>query len=245
MKPLVLRAVHLSFFVVPFLLNATASEYCNFHAAYFDAEFVGNYAFVEVERFLNDVVRTAGVIIRLDSLLGNRRHAGTLDHFVRWRLVDDYMKRYSVEKGSYIVEGQNVYIRFDDSVAINKALKELWQISDCALTVGGHTSVWMFSLHTGFSHLEHVAKRLIGKNGVDNDRPDTNLLWLRIEGDLWSSHHFYQHEKDGFWHVYTGLYLTQQNVTAAQKLLLERYDLETTITSHKLRPAILKRYAYR
>jgi hypothetical protein len=245
MKPLVFRAVHLSLFVIPFLLNATATEFCNFHAAYFDAEFVGNYAFVEEERFLSDVVSTAGVIIRLDSLLRNRRHEGTLDHFIRWRLVDNYMKRYSIEKASYIIEGRNVYIRFDDSVAINKALKELWHIYDYTLTVREQVSVWVFSLHTGFSHLEHVAKRLIGKNGVDYDRPDTNLLWLKIEGDLWSSHHFYQHEKDGFWHVYTGLYLSQQNVMAAQNLLLERYGLNTTITSHKLRPTILKRYAYR
>ena len=238
--------MHISFFVVPFLLNATASEYCNFHAAYFDAEFVDNYGGDDrAERFMNDVVNATSVVNRLDSLLRDRWQEGKLEHFVRWRLVYDYVKRYSVEKGSYIIEGQNVYIRFDDAVAINKALKELWHIYDCALTVGEHTRVWMFSLHTGFSHLEHVARRLIGKNGVDYDRPDTNLLWLRIEGDLWSSHHFYQHEKDGFWHVYTGLYLSRQNVMAAQKLLLERYDLKTTITSHKLRPAILKRYAYR
>jgi hypothetical protein len=70
---------------------------------------------------------------------------------------------------------------------------------------------------------------------------DSNLLWLKCEGDA-TPHHWYQHEKDGYYHKYTGLYLTRENVLKAQKLLQEHCNLHTTITSHYATSAIIRRY---
>ncbi len=81
--------------------------------------------------------------------------------------------------------------------------------------------------------------------GLDryDKRPDSSLLWMRCESGFGGPPYiWYQHETDGLYHLYTGLYLTIQNVLEAQKLLKDYYHLETTITSQYLMPWLLKNY---
>ncbi len=234
----------LIFFLPLAFLHATATMFSRWRAAYFDVLFVGNYGSDKrAERFVNDVVAKMNVVIRIDSLLKRRWHERKLENFLQWQLVDNYMKNHRVESGSFIIEGRKVYIRLTDSVAINKALKELWHIDDVVVSPSKKAGTWLFSLHIGVSGNRLSAKQLIYDFEYGR-RPDSMLLWLKIVGGLHSSHHFYQHEKDGYWHTYTGLYLTMQNVLEAQRLLLEHNGLKTTIVSQYITPTIIKKYAY-
>jgi hypothetical protein len=227
---------------LPLSSGATSTEFCNFHAAYFDAEFVNNYGSMEEHGFLEDICVVTNVIVRLDSLLRSRQRDGRLEHFVRWRLIDSYMKGFQHDPGSYVIEGRNVFLRFDDSLAINKALNRLWCINDFALSPNKHAGAWLFSLHVGV-HNKFPGPEIPIRDIFKSERPDSDLLWLKIEGDWWSSHHFYQHEIDGYYHTYTGLYLTRDNVLQA-KQLLEAKGLKTTVTSHYLTHTILRHYAH-
>lgn len=144
------------------------------------------------------------------------------------------------------IKGRRVHLSLIDSVALNNALKKLWRIDDVVISPTRQTGVWFFSLHVGLFKSEQGAQAFIeGDDIIDqHERSDTNLLWLKIEGDLCSSHHFYQHETDGYYHMYTGLYLSKQNVINAQRLLLEHSNLKTTIVSQYITTAIIKKYAY-
>lgn len=236
-----------TFLLLPFnfsLVFATDTNECKWYAAYFDAIFVNNYGGDNRSaRFADDVAVRVSTIVRLDSILKSLRRQGKLEHFKRWLLVDDYFKNYSVATGSLLIEGKNVYLRLTDSIAINKALKKLWHIDDVVISPNKKAGMWLFSLHIGFSRTLQGSRRLAHyfKYG---ERPDSNLLWLQCESSGYSSHHFSQHETDGYYHMYTGFYLSKQNVIKAQRLLLEHSNLKTIIVSQYITAAIIKKYAY-
>ncbi len=226
--------------------HATATQRCKWHAAYFDVLYINNYGSDDrAERFVNDVATVMNVVLRIDSFLKNLRHEGRLEHFVRWQLVDDYAGNFRIEPGSFLIEDRKVFLRMTDSMAINKALKKLWGIEDVVIDPSKRAGMWLFSLHVGLYKTRKEAQAFIeGDDIIDQyDRPDSMQLWLTVEGDLVSSHHFYQHERDGYCHTYTGLYLTSQNVLKAQRSL-EIRGVKTTIVSQYVTPAIIKKYAY-
>ena len=228
------------------LIFATETVYCYLHCAYFDVEFVGNYGGGEGERFTEDVVKRANIVIALDNLLRTRRREGKLEHFTRWILVDDYTKCYDHRNGRKTpkqirIEGKNVFFCLADSNSVNEALGKLWDISDLTISPSKQSGMWLFSLHVGLSRTRLQA-RPFPHGGYVNERPDTALLWLRCEYSE-IPHHWYQHETDGYYHQYTGLYLTRENVVQAQELMKRYCDLNTNIVSHYVTFAIIRRYA--
>lgn len=231
---------------------ATATQECRFHAAYFNAVFTNNYGHVDrAEWFTRDLSARMYVIVRIDSLLRSLRREGKLEHFVRWEIIDHYvanLKLFGKQQptpGSIHIEGQKVYLSLIDSVAVNKALKKLWHVADVVISTRKSAGMWLYSLHIRlFSDRKRIMPYIERDVFNQYERSDTNHLWLKIEGDLVSTHHFYQHEKDGYHHMYTGLYLTTRDVLEAQRSLLEQYNLKTTVTSHWITPAIIRKYAY-
>jgi hypothetical protein len=219
---------------------------CFWHCGYFDVKFVNNYGGSERgERYTQDVVKRVNVIIGLDNLFRNLRREGKLEHFNRWMLVDHYVGSYGYEKGRKVpkqnrIEGRKVFLCLTDSNSINKVLRRLWNISNAVISPNKQSGMWLFSLHVGLSKTR-MGVRSFPHGGYIDERPDSNLLWLKCEGDA-TPHHWYQHEKDGYYHKYTGLYLTRENVLKAQKLLQEHCNLHTTITSHYATSAIIRRY---
>jgi len=230
-----------------FLLQATQTMECRWHAAYFDAVFVENYGGSDrEERYVKDVVVKTNAVIGLDSLLKSMKRAGKLEHFERWQIEDNYVGSYDYVGGRRVpgalrIEGRKAWFCFTDSIAVSKALSKLWQIEDVKNIPNERTGTWLFSLHVGLAKDHGSARRLYHEFEYGR-RPDSAFLWLQIVGGFSVSHHFYQHETDGFYHTYTGLYLTRQNVLKAQEVLDKR-GLKTTITSQYLTPAIIKKYA--
>jgi hypothetical protein len=228
-------------------LQATQTMVCRWHAAYFDAVFVENYGGSDrEERYVNDVVAKTNAVIGLDSLLKSMKRAGKLEHFERWQIVDDYVGSYNYVGGRKVpgglrIEGRKAWFCFTDSIAMSKALSKLWQIDNVKYDPNERTDMWLFSLHVGLAKDHGSARRLYHEFEYGR-RPDSAFLWLQIGGGFSVSHHFYQHETDGFYHTYIGLYLTRQNVLKAQEVLDKR-GLKTTITSQYLTPAIIKKYA--
>lgn len=206
--------------------------------------FVGNYG--SGGGYTQDVVGRANIVISLDNMLRDLKQKGKLEHFKRWVLIDDYTKSYAYFNGKTTpgplrIEGSKAYLCLTDSVLINDALVKLWNITDFTISPSKQSGMWLFSLHVGLSSTRLKA-RPFPHGGYVNERPDSNLLWLKCEyGEI--PHHWYQHERDGYYHQYTGLYLTTDNVLNAQKLLQEHCNLNTNITSHYVTPAIIRRYA--
>ena len=236
-------------FLLPFSLHATQTMECVWQAAYFDVLFVNNYGGDDrFERYVNDVAVRTNVIIRLDSLLRSLRKESKLVHFRRWTLIDSYTKKFDFATaksnfGMCLDEDTDVFINLTDSISINRALKQLWTIQNMEISPNRQAGMWLFSLHTGLSKTRSGVRSV--HHGSDlSERPDRHLLWLKCEGGFSVSHSFFQHETDGYWHTYTGLYLTTKNALEAQRLLLEHNNLKTTITSHYITPAIVKKYAY-
>ena len=67
-------------------------------------------------------------------------------------------------------------------------------------------------------------------------------LWLSVEYDEGYPNTWYQHEIDGHYHRYFGLFLTLKDVRAAQEWFLKNLVLKTTITSHFLTESLLNKY---
>lgn len=226
---------------------ATETMYCYWHCAYFDVLFIGNYGGDDRgERCTQDVVQRTNVAIQLDNLLRTRRREGKLERFTRWILVDDYTKSYNYvngrrEPGKVRVDEKSVFLCLTDSVSLNRLLQRIWDVSDTVISPSTESGMWLFSLHVGLSKTRLHA-RPFHYGGYVNERPDTAFLWLRCEYSE-IPHHWYQHETDGYYHQYTGLYLTHQNVVDAQELLKKHCNLNTNIVSHYVTPAIITRYA--
>jgi hypothetical protein len=226
---------------------ATQTMECFWHCGYFNVIFVDNYGTGdrEGERYTQDVVKRVNVVMELDNLLRNQRREGKLEHFNKWILVDHYMGSYGYNKGRKVpkqirIEKRKVFLCLTDSNSINNALDKLWNMNDAVVSPNRQSGMWLFSLHVGLSKTR-MGARPFPHGGYIDKRPDSNLLWLKCEGDA-TPHHWYQHEKDGYYHQYTGLYLTRENVLKAQELLLENCNLNTSITSHYLTPAIVRKY---
>lgn len=219
------------------LLFATATEECYFNAAYFNATYINNYGGDErTKNFVKDAIKVANVIIRLDSLIKNYVRGGLIKNYLQYELIDNYTGNFRIPKGSYIRSGKEIHLRLTDSIAVNRILKDLWEIKDYTISPNVVASVWLFSLHIGMSKTRETIIALIESLNIDYDRPDTELLWLKIEGDLCSPMVFYQRETDGFYHSYAGLYLTKGNVMHAKELIEKKYGIKTTITSHFITP---------
>lgn len=232
-------------------LHSTATMECRWHAAYFDAVFIGNYgtADKELERYFNNVLSHANVIIQLDSAFRALRKVGKLEHFKRWCLCDYYMRCYEYKDRRSAPrapwhEGDTIYLCVTDSLSINRVLAEYYGIEDVIISPGRPSGMWLYSLHTGFWKDRYHARQYPDTLWKLSSRGDSALLWLYIEGGYSVEHNFYQHETDGYYHQYTGLYLTTNNVLEAQVLLLKYYGIKTTITSHYITPAILRKYAW-
>jgi hypothetical protein len=223
--------------------------YFNWHAAYFDAVYVDNFGSDLETYYPQEVLKRIYFVIRLDSLLRATRQQGELEHFTRWRLIDDYTKSYNYANNKHMSKlinpsGTEVFFSFKDPVIFKDVLAKLWNITDTGFNVTEPASQWMYSLHIN-----------VNQNAIDTDsflkvhgneygvRPDSLYLWMTCETGLGPHPHIWsQDETDGFYHLYTGLYLTTKNVQEAQKLLKEKYTLETTITSQYVTPGLLKKY---
>lgn len=236
-------------FLLPLSLYATATMECKIKTMYFDVLFVGNYGSPEADTiFQDDLIAKTNVIIRVDSLLRYLKRTGKIGHFKRWLLIDDYTKSYDWVKLRKIpkqlqIRNREVYLCLSDSISLNKALKKLWGIEDVVISPHKTAAMWLFSLHVGLAKSRKVAELFFQKVGISSDRPDSYLLWLQIEGGLCTSHQFCQHEKDGYYHTYTGLYLTKNDCLEAQKLLLSKMGLKTTVVSQYITPRIISKYA--
>jgi len=225
---------------------ATTTMYFKWHAAYFDAEYILNLGSDLEQYYPRIVIDRAKVVIRLDSLL----RANHPEHFTRWHLVDSYTKSYIYENNKYRSKpinpvGTDVFFDFTDPVIIRKALAKLWNIIDTGFSVTEPAGQWMYSLHINASKNASLIYGSLKGDIYDRyfERPDTNCLWMQCESGVGGPPYFWsQYETDGYYHLYTGLYLTTKNVQEAQKLLKEKYNLETTITSQCVTLSILKKY---
>ncbi|UCD05559.1 MAG: hypothetical protein JSV98_10700, partial [candidate division WOR-3 bacterium] len=146
------------------MIFATETMECYWHCAYFDVKFVGNYGGDDRgEKYTQDVIRRANVVIQLDNLLRIQMREGKLERFTRWILVDDYMKCYDYRNGRKTpkqirIEEKNVFFCLTDSNSINDALGKLWNISDLAISPSKQSGLWLFSLHVGFSTTSRGAR---------------------------------------------------------------------------------------
>ncbi len=231
------------------LLSGTVTMWFKWHAAYFDADFVVNLGSDLEEHYPRIVIDRANVIIRLDSILRTKKP----ERFYRWHLVDDYMKSYDFINDkpyskSIKPTGIDVYFDFTDPAMIKDALAKLWGIDDTILNITAQAGQWMYALHLSTSKEICFIDSILTYNkweGLDryDKRPDSSLLWMRCESGFGGPPYiWFQHETDGLYHLYTGLYLTTKNVQEAQKLLKDQYHLETTITSQFLTPWLSKNY---
>ncbi|MGB3479319.1 MAG: hypothetical protein WBB67_09175 [bacterium] len=229
-------------------IYAADTVYCKWHAAYFDLIYVNWYGdgdSLETERYLRDVMIRSYVSIRLDSLLKALNNQGRLKDFKRWTLIDDphlsYQHFGDSDPGDINIEDSKAFLCFADSIAINKSLKELWKIEGIKIDSNKKCGMWLFSLHLG-TYKDQTRARQLPDTVWISQRPDSNLVWLSVEKNLWVCHAFYQHETDGYYHRYIGLYLTRQDVIKAQKLLFEQLGWKTTITSQYITPSLLRKY---
>lgn len=235
-------------FLLPVLLHATATMHCSWRAAYFDVLFVDNYGISWLDdAYTSRVAARSKVIIRIDSLLKTLRQEGKLEHFKRWTIIDSYTEKFDfahvkARHGIQSDKESNQFLNLTDSIAVNEALKKLWNIEDVTISTSKPAGMWLFSLHLGLIKDALVARSRHPKYSSAL-RPDSALLWLNCGGDVEVTNDFRQHETDGYYHVYTGLYLTEKNVLEAQKLLLEKCNLKTTITSQYITSRIISRYA--
>ena len=222
---------------------------CYWHAAYFNAQFTGNYGTEQETQYKYDVVIRAQVIMQLDSVFRELKKRDELPSFKRWFLVDHYHVSYDYVKGKKLpcelrIQHDTVYLCMTDSISINQALKKLWHINDVIISPHKKSGMWLYSLHIKTTTNEWYARNYPDTLDGYPLRRDAKLLWLHCEGGYTVFNCFYQHEIDGFFHQYTGLYLTTNNVVQAQKNLLEYHGLKTAITSQYVTPAILNKYIW-
>jgi hypothetical protein len=121
-----------------------------------------------------------------------------------------------------------VFFDFTDPVIIRKALAKLWNIIDTGFSVTEPAGQWMYALHIAVGKNARSVYGALKGDIYDRyyERSDTNYLWMTCESGVDSLPYFWsQHETDGFYHLYTGLYLTTENVQEAQKLLKAQYRL--------------------
>jgi hypothetical protein len=239
----------ISIFSVTTVLYATATMDCYWHAAYFDAQFTGNYGTEQEAQYLNDVVARAQVIMQLDSIFRDLRRKGALPAFKRWHLIDSYHESYDYQNGKKLpctmrIQHDTVYLCMIDSLSINEAMKKLWNIHDIIISPHKRSGIWVYSLHIKTTKSQWYARNYPDTLASGYSRKDEDLLWLRIEGGYSVNHCFYQHEIDGYYHQYAGLYLTKKNTIKAQNLLLKHYGLATTITSQYITPTVLRKYVW-
>jgi hypothetical protein len=223
--------------------------YFNWHAAYFDAVYVDNFGSDLETYYPQEVLKRIYFVIRLDSLLNATRQQVGLEPFTRWRLVDDYTKSYKYVNNKKLSKpinppGTDVFFSFKDPAIIKDALDKLWHITDTGFNVTEPAGQWMYSLHMGVTAKGFDIDSFMKANDYSYyERPDSNYLWMQCESGVGGPPYFWsQYETDGYYHLYTGLYLTTKNVQEAQKLLKEKYNLETTITSQYVTPGLLKKY---
>ncbi len=134
------------------LLSGTTTMWFNWHAAYFDADFVVNLGSDLEQHYPRIVIDRANVIIRLDSILRAKKP----ERFTRWHLVDDYMKSYDFINGkpyskSIKPTGIDVYFDFTNPVMVKTALAKLWGIDDTIPDITAPAGCWMYSLHLSTS----------------------------------------------------------------------------------------------
>lgn len=224
-------------------LFATDTEECYFNSAYFNATYINNYGGDErAENFVKDAIKVTNVVIRLDSLIKSNVRRGLIKNYLQYKLIDNYAGNFRIPKESYIKNGKEIHLRLTDSIAVNKILKDLWGIRDYTISPNVTAGIWLFSLHIGVCKTKNGILALIEGLDINYDRPDEEFLWLKVEGGLYSPMSFYQYEKDGFYHGYTGLYLTKNSVMRAKKLIEKRYGIKTAVTSHYITPSVLKKY---
>ncbi|HEC77645.1 MAG TPA: hypothetical protein ENI34_00705 [candidate division WOR-3 bacterium] len=229
------------------MLYATSTMRCFWHAAYFDAEFIGNYGSGMETMYRNDVVARAHVVMQLDSIFRDLRQKGKLPPFKRWILLDHYYVSYDYVDGKRLpckirIQHDTVYMCMIDSVSLNQAMRQLWNIPDVIVSPHKESGMWLYSLHIKTTKSRWHARNY--PDTLDEYPRDRDMLWLFCENAYGYSHCFYQHETDGFFHQYTGLYLTTANVLQAQELIREHYGINTSITSQYVTPAILRKYVW-
>lgn len=239
------------FFIIVFATNvhATSTMNCSFHAAYFDAKFIGNYGSGMDTIYRNDVITRAHVVMQLDSIFKELRRNGELPLFKRWLLIDSYHQSYDYVNGKKLpckirIQHDTVYLCMIDSLSINHAMKKLWNINDVIVSPQKKSGMWMFSLHIKTTKSQWHARNYPDTLYKYPFYDDLLFNWLYIEGGYWVHHSFYQHETDEYYHQYTGLYLTINNIIQAQKNIFEHCGLKTTITSQYVTPTILRKYVW-
>lgn len=227
----------------PLSLYATATMECHWKATNFEARSMRNYGnYLGSEKiFKQNIVEECRVIIRLDSLLNHLRRAGRVTAEKRWILYDHYIRGRKTH-GNEIC-GDTVYLCLTDPVSVNSALRELWGITDHSLSPSPVSAKWLFSLHIGTFASRDAAWAVLDRSRLSRgSRPDKDLLWLTVEGDWSSSHSFIQHETDGYWHLYTGLYSTKNNALKAAKVWQEILGRKVVLVSQYLTPNIIGQY---
>ena len=247
-----LRYCILIVIITSMTLRATVTMQCRWHAAYFDAEFWGNYgrgAKEEEDRYFRDIIHRAQIIMQLDSTLRALRRQGKMEHFKRWFLCDLYMRCYDYKDRKLAPrtpwhEGDTVFLCITDSLSINYVLEKYWGQKDIIISPGRQSGMWLYSLHTIFSKDRYRARQYPDTLMSPSPRGDSAFLWLCIDGGIPVKHNFYQYEIDGYYHQYTGLYITTADVLNAQTLLFQKYGIKTTITSHYVTPVILRKYIW-
>jgi hypothetical protein len=232
-----------------FIFAAETME-CTWHTAYFDASYwdwYGHGSSEEAERYKRDVMMRSYLVIRLDSLLRSINGDGKGKSYKKWILIDNQHASYqqfgSPQPGDIHIEDQKVYFCFTDSLAVNNLLNELWGLSGIHIDYYKPCNMWLFSLHAGTYRTLAQAERFPDTLWIF-ERPDSDLVWLKIDKESWVHHAFCQHEIDGYYHRYLGLYLTKRNAVKAQKLFFENLGQKTTITSQYVTPAILRKYIW-
>ncbi len=248
MKPILsIFKVFIAYFVLMVsVLHGAGTATCSWKAGYFNAfyqSWYGHGSEDEKQRIIKEIMNRTWVIIKLDSLIRSYKNADRLSSFPRWTLIDNGSERYRLfgetKPGTVSIKGTRAYLNLADSQAASKALVQLWGIESCTVHIGEPSGTWLYALHSG-TYDSQLRARFTSQNLNFDDLH----LWLSTEYDEGSPNTWYQHETDGYYHRYYGLFLSSKDVYEAQEWFLKKLGWKTTITSHYLTTALLKKYVF-
>ena len=237
-----MKYLFLLFIVTHFpILYGAGSVYTTWKAGYFNASFQSWYGHGfedEQQRIIKEIMNRTWIIIRIDSLVRVNKKADLLSPFPRWTLVDN---GHTTKSGTISIQGTKAYLNLADSLTVISALTRLWGIKPYAMRIGEPSGIWLYSLHYEI-YDNHFKARGLDDTLTRGCRLEELPLFLYAVYDAGFQNTWYQHEIDGYYHRYFGLFISNKDVLIAQDWFLNNYGWNTTITSHYLTPAILKGY---
>jgi len=224
-------------FLTLFLIN-TAGGTCVWNFNFFKAEYNTYFGHGFEEEFAKKIyIRT----IYLLNIYKTFKENGIFTKFL-------WFERYYRKPESYKISNDTLYIRsLKDTLLIKKIFKEVFNIEIKNFKRFEKKPFYVFSLHIKCSNDPSKLKDILIRDTVfncyarDSEESDKKELFIYACSDYMHPLSFYQHEKDGYWHLYTGFYLKLQNVKKAKKIW-ERYFKNVSIVSFPLTYRYIAKY---